>query len=243
MKRIHIVGILILTWLLLVAHPLIFIPSIAQSKLTAIADYPAPISTYVFEKNFTDTTLSDSIEINVPFRIPEGGPQVYGSTIDFTCRVVEDSEGHDRVVSVNYTFFSNDNYFDWIRHDFVGALKGTSGGSYPTQTISKPETLNIGDNKLAIRVLINASAEEPSSCYFRLEISNVHVRVEALDLDGDGILDPIDPLLSFNNIVLLLAGVTGIFTTFIVKRRLSKEKVSKTVPTPFFLHISACVKF
>jgi hypothetical protein len=225
MKRIHVIGISITIWLLLVAFSLIIAPTNAQGGLAVTADYPSPISTYVLEKVFTDATLSDSIEINVPFRILKGAPRGYNSTIDFTWFVTMDCEDPDRIVSVNYTFFSNDNYFLWIREDFVGALKGTFGGSYLPQNISKPEMLNVGDNELTIRTLIDAKAEKPSKCNFRLEISSVHVKVEALDLDGDRILDPVDPLLGFNNYVgLPIFGIAGIVPIFIAGRRIRKKK-------------------
>ncbi|MEM1540196.1 MAG: hypothetical protein QXJ07_02290 [Candidatus Bathyarchaeia archaeon] len=225
MKRAYIIGLLTLIWLLLVAMLLIIAPLSAQSELKVMTDYYAPISLYTFNKNFTETTLKDFMEINIPFKILKGKPKNYNLTTDFTWRMVIDSEGHDRVISVNYTFFLNDKYFNWIREDFVGALKGTFGGGYPPQTISKSEALNVGDNKLTIRVSIDAQANKSSRCYFRLEISNVHVKVKALDLDGDGILDPIDPLPSFNNYIgLPLFGIIGIFPISIKGRQLGKKR-------------------
>lgn len=199
MKKSYIIGILIPIWLLTVAFPLVIAPVIAQVEIPVITDYPAPMSTYVFEKNFMVISLEDTMEINVPFKMPKGKPEGYNVTIDFEYLVRIDSEAKDRIVSVNYTFFSNENYLHWIREDFVGALKGTFGGSYPTKNIAKPETLNVGDNILKIKIIITTKAESPSKCHFHLEINNVYVKVKSLDLDGDGILDPVDLLPSLNN--------------------------------------------
>jgi hypothetical protein len=156
--------------------------------------------------------LNDSLEVKIPFKIQVGKPSDYSVTTHFIWKVTMNTDAHDQIISINYTFFSNDNYLFWIREDFVGSIKGTIGGAYPPQIISSSETMKTGDNELKIKVNINTMSKKPSICYFKLEIYEPHVNVTALDSDGDGILNATDPLPAFNNYIgLSILGVCGVF--------------------------------
>jgi len=224
MNRAKVIISSLSIWVLLTTLTIVIIPLNAQATLSTTANYRAPLDMYIFERNFSEESLSDSIEVSIPFRVQIGKPSAYNITTHFIWKVTMNTDAHDRVVSINYTFFSNDNYLFWIREDFVGALKGTFSGAYPPQTITAPAT-NTGDNNLKIKANINAISNKPSACYFKLEIYDAYVNVTALDLDGDGVLDPVDPLPTFNNYIgLSIIGVCGVFPIFIIERRLHKKK-------------------
>lgn len=223
MNRAKVVFLFLSVWVLLISVALVIIPSNAQGTLTT-TNYRAPLNIYVFERNFSEKNLSDSIEVNIPFRIQIGKPSTYNITTHFIWKVTMNTDADDRVVSINYTFFSNDNYLFWIREDFVGALKGTFSGAYPPQTINAT-AMNIGDNNLKIKANINAKSNKPSECYFKLEIHDAYVNVAALDLDGDGVLDPVDPLPTFNNYMgLSILSLCGVFPVIVIERHLTKKK-------------------
>lgn len=224
MNRAKVMRSSLVIWVFLASLAMVIIPLNAQASLNATSNYRAPLDTYIIERNFSAEHLNDSIEVSVPFRVQIGKPSAYNITAHFIWKVTMNASAHDRVISINYTFFANDNYLFWIREDFVGSLIGTFSGAYPPQIIST-SAINMGDNSLKIKANINAISNEPSACYFKLEIYDAYVNVTALDLDGDGVLDPVDPLPTFNNYMgLSILGVCSVFPISIIERRLHKKK-------------------
>lgn len=225
MKRGKILLVFLLTLVLSTIVSLVIIPLNAQATLDTTTTYRAPLDRYVLERNFYERNLSDSIEANIPFLIEIGKPADYNITTHFTWKVTMNTDAHDRVVSINYTFLSNDNCLSWIREDFVGALKGTFSGAYPPQTIERLEIMNPGDNVLKIKANLNAMSNRPSASYFKLEIYDVHINVTALDLDKDGIFDALDPLPTFHNFIgLSILSVCYVFPVFTIERHCHRKK-------------------
>ena len=232
MNRTKVMLAFLLVWILLTSLALLILPSNAQKALNTIATYRAPMNMYAYERIFSGEKLNEFLEVKIPFRIQIGKPSDYNITTHFMWKVTMNTESHDQIISVNYTFFSNDNYLFWIREDFIGALKGTFSGAYPPQTISNPETIKTGDNELKIKVNTSTIGKKPSVGYFKLEIHDPHVNVTALDLDGDGILDATDPLPSLNNYAgLSILSVWGVFPVCIIKRRAHRKKIFQRLKT------------
>jgi hypothetical protein len=219
MNRTKVMLVFLLVWVILSSFALLILPSNAQKALKTIATYRAPMDIYAYERIFSGEQLNEFLEVKIPFSIQIGKPSDYNITTHFTWKVTMNAESHNQIISINYTFFSNDNYLFWIREDFIGALKGTFTGAYPPQTIGNPQTIKIGDNELKIKVNISRIDKKPSKCYFKLEIQDPHVNITALDLDSDGILDAADPLPTLNNYTgFSILGICGVFPVFMIKR-------------------------
>ncbi|RLE53107.1 MAG: hypothetical protein DRJ30_07195 [Candidatus Methanomethylicota archaeon] len=209
-------------WITTLLCGVIIYPTYAQSNMSLVTVYSSSDPVYVIKENTTIPTWTRELNIKIPFNISRNWIGKSNVTVHFEFYFNIKSEEW-RISTVNYTFILNGKPVRLIREDFEGTwLKG--GGSYP-ETIIKPEMLKENKNNLIIKIKVLQKGLVESKSYFELQIKQPHIKIKALDSDGDGIYDIVDPLpRTNNNYITGILGIIGIPISIGVEKFSTKTK-------------------
>jgi len=222
MRRLYAIAVLYLLWLVSLSIMIIVIPAYAQKTLPAVSNSDATQPAYEAKTISNGTAWNKTFGLETSFSVPSRQLWGYkvGYSLEFSVDAVSDTW---RNTTITYVFLCNGKEVRTI----VEHVDGTDlqfGGSYPEESIDS-ETLKYGKNTLAVNTAITSESAVASESSFLLRIDRIIVSAGSLDLDGDGILDTIDPLSAINNYhAIPVAAVLSLPIFVVIERRFKSAR-------------------
>lgn len=222
MRRLYAIAILYLAWILSLSIMIIVIPASTQKPLLAVSDSKAAQTAYESKTISNKTAWSTTFSVEKPFNISLG--RLQGCRIGYSLEFFVNAESDTwRNTTITYSFLCNGKEVRTI----VEHVDGTYlrfGGSYPEESIDSG-ILRYGRNTLAANVAVTSESAVAGDSSFLLRIDQIDVSGVNLDLDGDGILDTIDPLIAINNYhVIPIAAMLSLPIFVVAEQRLKSAR-------------------